>query len=309
MNFSVTILGTSSAVPNSQRNPSAQVINVHERFFLVDCGEGTQTLIRRYKLRLSKINHIFISHLHGDHVYGLFGLLSTYSLIGRTETLTIYANPKLKELIAYHNVFFDNKLTYPLVFVDIIEGEKQVIYDDDHLAVTAFPLKHSVPTHGFLFVEKPRLRRINKPMTDFYKVPGVEMLDIKKGSDFVDENGQLIPNSQLTFEPAPIRSFAYCSDTAYFPEIAVTINGVDLLYHEATFVSEDVERAYATLHSTAAHAATMANLSKAKNLIIGHFSTRYKELNPLLNEAKQIFESVELAQEGKTYFIEENLPN
>jgi ribonuclease Z len=308
MQFSVTILGTSSAIPNSKRNPSAQVVNVHDRLFLVDCGEGTQILLRKNKVKLSKINHICISHLHGDHIYGLFGLLSTFSLLNRSADLHIYANPELKRLLDFHDDFFENELTYSLVFHPLEPGFTGIIFEDDHLTIEAFPLRHSIPSHGFVFKEKDRLKKISSFKINEYGIEPDKIKGIKMGDDYLTKEGNLIPNSELTSEPPLPRSYAYCSDTKYYPKVAEFIPNVDLLYHESTFANSEKDRAKATQHSTAEQAAKIAQKSNCKHLLLGHFSTRYKDLSLLLNEAKAIFENTEIAEENKTYSIEEVLP-
>jgi len=303
MDFSVTILGTSSAVPNSQRNPSSQVVRYNSNYFLIDCGEGTQIQLRRNKINLSKINHIFISHLHGDHVYGLFGLLSTYSMLGREKDLNIYADAKLKDLIAYHNDFFNNKISYKLIFHALKEGDTEILFEDKLLSIKMFPLKHSIATHGFVFKEKEKQRNIKKYKIEEFNISVSQINEIKNGSDLISQEGKLVLNKELTTDPEPVRSFAYCSDTAYFPNVIDEIKNVDLLYHEATFMNKDIKRAYKTLHSTAEQAASIAEISEVKNLLLGHFSTRYNNIDPLLAEAKVKFENTEIAQEGKEYQI------
>lgn len=307
MDFSVTILGTSSAIPTSKRNPSAQIVNYDSKFFLLDCGEGTQVQIRKNHFRLSKIDHIFISHLHGDHIYGLFGLISTFSLLGRAKPLHIYSSHKLQELLSFHDSFFNNKLSFAIEFHALEEGKTDVVYQDEKLMIEAFPLKHSIATHGFLFKEKKRARKINKHKLDAFSVPISEIVKIKHGADFFCEDGRLIPNKELTFDVPKERAYAYCTDTAYYPNIIKKIEKVDLLYHEATFCNKDAERAKKTMHSTAEQAATIARDAKVQKLIIGHFSTRYSNLTRLLKEAKQVFNNTEIAEEGQTYIIEEKM--
>jgi len=307
MNFSVTVLGTASAIPNSKRNPSSQLINIHERFFLVDCGEGTQIQIRKNKQKLGKINHIFISHLHGDHVYGLFALLSTYNLLDRNTPLHIYANKNLKEILAFHEQHFISNQKFELIFHALPEGESLDLYEDDHVFISAFPLQHSVPTHGFVFKEKERLRKINKYKIEAYNIPVTQIMNIKNGASFTCENGDVIPNKELTLNPPPARSFAYCSDTAYTESILPFIKNVDLLYHEATFKDSEKDRAKITQHSTAKDAANIAHLANAERLLIGHFSSRYKYLDALKKEAQSIFEKTEIAVDGETHLIPEKI--
>jgi ribonuclease Z len=308
MNFSVTVLGTSSAIPNSKRNPSSQVVNVHDRLFLVDCGEGTQILLRKNRIKLAKLNHICISHLHGDHIFGLFGLLSTYSLLNRTTALHIYANTRLEELLDFHKSFFDHELTYPLVFHPLEPDFAGVIFEDDHVLVKAFPMRHSIPSHGYLFEEKERMKKISAFKISEYKITPEDIKKIKLGQDYTTSDGRIIPNSELTTNPPLPRSYAYCSDTKYFPKISQFIDGVDLLYHESTFANAEKDRAKSTQHSTAEQAAKIAKLANVKKLLLGHFSTRYNDLSVLLKEATAVFLTSEIAEENKTYSIDEVLP-
>lgn len=308
MNFSVTILGTSSAIPNSKRNPSSQVVNVHDRLFLVDCGEGTQILLRKNKIKLSKLNHICISHLHGDHIYGLFGLLSTFSLLNRRSELHIYANPNLQVLLDFHKKFFDQELTYPIIFHPLEPSFSGLVYEDNHVSVSAFSMRHSVPSHGYIFKEKERLRKIKSNKISEYNIDHEAIKNVKMGQDYRTKDGDLVPNSELTLDPPLIRSYAYCSDTKYFPQIVKHIKGVDLLYHESTFANSEKDRAKATQHSTAEQAAKIADQAGVGHLLLGHFSTRYKDLSILLNEAKAVFANSEIAEENKTYSIDEVLP-
>ena len=307
MDFSVTILGTSSAIPNSKRNPPSQLVNHNGQLFLIDCGEGTQTQLRRNHISLSKINRILISHLHADHVLGLFGLISSYALLGRTNTLHIYSDPRLKDLVEFQNVFFNNKLSYQIEFHFLEEKKDAIVFEDEKLIVKAFPLKHSVPTHGFLIKEKKRLRKIDKAKISFYQIPISKIKDIKQGSDFKTQSGKIISNKELTFDVPKERSYAYCSDTAYYKEIVRHIEGVDLLFHESTFCKEDLKRAYQTQHSTSQHAAEIAKEANANKLLLGHFSTRYKNLDSMLSDAKKIFLNTEIAKEKKCYSIEESI--
>ncbi len=306
MNFSITVLGTASAIPNSKRNPPAQVVNIHSQSFLVDCGEGTQIQLRKNTIKLSKINHIFISHLHADHILGLPGLLSTYSLLGRVNPLHIYANYKLKELIDYYQVFFNNKLSYSIIF-HALEPEKSAnVFENDNIIVKAFPMKHSVPVHGFLFQEKKRKHNIDKTKVLYYQIPISEIKKIKEGADFVTKEGRIISNEELIFPAPKERAYAYCSDTAYYEAIIQYIKDVDILYHESTFCKEDLKRAYVTQHSTSEQAAKIAKESRVGKLLLGHFSTRYKNLDSMLEDAKNIFVNTEIAEENKVYKIEEN---
>ena len=303
MIFSLTILGSSSALPTSQRFPSAHVIHSHERFFLIDCGEGTQIQLRKHKIKLGRLDHIFISHLHGDHTFGLFGLLSSLNLIGRTHELFLYGPPELKLILDMNFEMFDIQLNYPLTFQEMNGQRSEFLYEDKWITVESFPVKHRIPTSGFLFVEKSLPRNLIKEKIDRYDIPIKDRVKIKNGADFVSENGELIPNSQLTLDPPVPRSFAYCSDTRFNRGMVSKIQGVDLLYHEATFMDEDRDRARETFHSTASQAARIASEAHVKKLVLGHFSARYKNLEPLLDEARAIFPNTELANDGDTFVV------
>lgn len=302
----LTILGSSSALPTSERFPSAHVLNVHERLFLIDCGEGTQMQLRKNRIRFSRINHIFISHLHGDHIFGLYGLLSTLSLMGRKNRLTIYAPAGYDSVLRAHLSDFDINLGYELGFVALTGKDPVLILDDKYLTVTSFPLMHRIPSFGFLFREKTSDRHMLKEMIEKYKIPGVRIPAIKKGSDFVSEDGTVISNEELTLPPPEPLSYAYCSDTKYFGRLASFVKGVTLLYHEATFAADDQELAKITGHSTSADAARTAVEAGAKRLIIGHFSARYRDIGKLVAESAAIFPDTEAAIDGKSYEVGTN---
>ena len=299
--FEVTILGSSSATPTSERFPSAQVINVHGRLFLVDCGEACQIQLRKYGIRIQKIEHIFISHLHGDHIYGLPGLLGTMHLLGRTKELHIHSPEGIEEILAVLNKYSDTFLRFPIVFHVLDTKMLTIILDDDKLSVTTLPLDHRIACCGFLFREKPRQRNIIKEKMVEYNIPMEYVNKIRLGADMKDEKGTIIPNSELTIAPPPPRSYAYCSDTAFYKPLIDQIKNVDLLYHEATFTKELKARAEETSHSTAEDAAGLAQQAAVKKLIIGHFSARYVDLQPLLDEAKAVFPNTELAREGLVF--------
>jgi len=286
MTFDVTILGSSSATPIYDRHPSAQVLNIHERFFLIDCGEGTQMQLNRYRIRYHRINHIFISHLHGDHYLGLIGLLSTMHLQGRKDEL--------------HQTI----LRYPLIFHEINTATKKIIYEDDVISVESIPMNHRISCCGFLFREKEGLRKLVREKLEEYQIPHTFFNELKLGKDYVNEEGRKIPNEEITLPPNRARSYAYCSDTLYDENIIPHIRDIDLLYHEATFTEDMLDRAKETFHSTASQAASIARKAKVKQLLIGHFSARYKEVTPLLDEAKKIFPETRLAAEGKSFIIE-----
>ena len=303
MTFSVTILGSSSALPTSTRYPSAHVLNAHERLFLIDCAEGTQMQLRRLHIKMSKINHIFISHLHGDHTLGLVGLISTFNLVGRKSDLHIYANAKLEENLTYNLNFFIEELTFKVVFHPVDQNKHQVIYDDGKLVVESLPLRHRVPAAGFLFREKRGRPNIRKELIEKYSLSLAEIGSIKNGNDLTLPDGQLISNKDLTYYSSEPRTYAYCSDTLFSERLVGMIKNVDLLYHEATFANEDLKLAKLTGHSTAGQAATIASKSGATKLIIGHFSSRYKSVYPLLDEAKKIFENTVAAEDGQVFEV------
>ncbi len=301
--FEVTVLGCGSALPTMRHYPSSQVVNVREKLFMVDCGEGTQLQLRRSRLRFNKLHTIFISHLHGDHCFGLPGMLSTFALLGRTADLHIYAHAKLEELMRPWLDFFCAGNTYKVVFHSVDTTKFQPIYEDRSLTVYSIPLAHRVPTCGFLFEEKPTLPHIRRDMVDFYHVPVYELNRIKNGEDFVTEEGEVIPHSYLTLPPEPVRKYAYCSDTKYLPGLKDYVQGVDLLYHEATYGDEYADKAAARFHSTASQAATVARDAQAGKLMIGHYSARYEDETPLLEEAQRIFPNSILAEELLTVQI------
>ncbi len=301
----LTILGSSSALPTSERFPSAHVLNAHERLFLIDCGEGTQMQLRKARLRIGKISHIFITHLHGDHVFGLYGLISTFSLMGREHTLYVYAPERFREMLTSHLKDFDINVKFPIDFIPLTGNDPIRIYDDKYLTVTSFPLKHRVDAYGFLFREKPADRNIIREAIDKYHIPTVRIPAIKKGEDFVSEDGTVIKNEEITRPPAEPLSYAYCSDTSYFRRLAGFVRGVSLLYHEATFDKSLSELARVTGHSTSVDAARTAKEAQAKALIIGHFSARYKDISFLVAEASEIFPRTIAAVDGETYDIAE----
>ncbi|MDR2928774.1 MAG: ribonuclease Z [Cytophagaceae bacterium] len=303
MSFSVTILGCNSALPTSARHPAAQVVNVSERYFLIDCGEGTQMQLRKNRIQFSKINHIFISHLHGDHCFGLIGLISTYNLLGRKSDLHLYAHSELEKVLTPQIEYFCTNLDYKIIYHPTNNVSNSVIYEDKHLTVTAIPLLHRIPTCGFLFREKEKPRHLRKEMIDFYNIPIRELQNIKAGADFISDSGEIVANYRLTTPATHSRSYAYCSDTEYSEAIIPAIKEVDLLYHEATFLSDLVDIAKKTGHSTAEDAACIAFKASVKKLIIGHFSSRYKDLSQFTDEAKKIFPQTELAREGKIFDI------
>ncbi len=304
MQFSVTILGSNSALPITNRFPTAQVLNASGRLFLIDCGEGTQLQLRKRKIKFSKINNIFISHLHGDHCFGLLGLISTFGLLGRKNDLNIYAHKDLETLLKPWLQYFAKDLTYKIVFNKIDTTKSELIFEDDKIKVSTIPLSHRIPTCGFLFQEQEKDLHINRDAVDFYEIPIKWMHRIKKGEDYIKENGEIIKNHLLTKKPAKPRTYAFCSDTKYEENIVPIIKNVDLLYHEATFTNDNKKMADKTHHSTAEEAAKIAKLANVKKLIIGHFSSRYKQLDIFLDESKAVFPNTELALEGKTFYVD-----
>jgi len=302
MSFSVTILGSGAATPTSNRYPSAQALQIDERVFLIDCAEGTQMQLRRYKVKIQQVRAIFISHLHGDHVYGLPGLLASLSMLDRTEPLDMFVPPSLEEWLTAHMKYF-MPLGFPLQFHTLTAKEPEIIYDDKRFTVTCFPLKHRIPTWGYLFREKPKLLNIRKDMIEFYRIPLREIPAIKAGADFITDDGETVPNKRLTLPPKMTRSYAYCLDTMYMEDLPQIINGVDLLYHEATYGNDEKARAKETFHSTAEDAAKIALAANAGKLVIGHFSARYKNITPLLNEARNIFPNTEAAEDGGKFQV------
>ena len=303
MRFSVTILGCNSALPTSERNPTAQVLNVSERFFLVDCGEGTQMQLRKNKIRFTRISHVFISHLHGDHCFGLPGLLSTLGLLGRTADLHIYGPSDTEKVFGPILAFFCRDMKYKVCFHSVDTDKSELVYEDKRVEVFSIPLTHRIPACGYLFREKEAERHIIRESLDFYNIPVKWIPLIKKGLDYVSEDGTVIPNSVLTKPSAKARSYAFCSDTKYSEAIIPVIKDVDLLYHEATFLSDNEGLADMTFHSTARQAAEIAKKAGVKKLILGHYSTRYKNTDLFRKEAAEDFQESYLAEDGMTFDI------
>jgi len=304
IDFNVTVLGCGSAVPTRTANPSAQLISYRNKQFLIDCGEGTQMRMIQYNVKHRKLDHIFISHLHGDHFFGLIGLLSTYHLIGRRSALHLYAPRALQSLIEHHFQATATTLSFPLIFNPLEDYKETNLYEDNYLFVKSFQLKHSTPTWGFLIREKEKKRGLDKSFVEKHK-PGIkEIKEILEGKDYLSKDGTLLPNNSITNKAASVRAYAYCSDTAYEPSITNIITGVNLLYHEATFDNSMQDKAHDWLHSTAAEAAMIARDAGAKKLLIGHFSNRHNNFQLLLDEAKEVFENTHICEEGATYAID-----
>lgn len=295
--FELNILGCGSALPTTRHFPTSQIVNVRDKLFMIDCGEGAQLQFRKSRLKFSRLNHIFISHLHGDHCFGLLGLVSTLNLLGRTAQLHIHSPQGLEALMTPMLDFFNRQMTYKVLFHEFDTKEQAVVYEDRSLTVTTIPLRHRMPCCGFLFAEKQRPNHILRDMIDFYQVPVYELNRIKNGADYITPEGEVIANARLTRPSAPPRRYAYCSDTIFLPSIVEQIKGVDLLFHEATFADEDAPRAKETYHTTAAQAAEIAHAAGVKNLLIGHFSARYEDESVLLKEASAVFPNTRLAKE------------
>ncbi len=296
--FSVTILGSSSAIPTSTRFPSAQLVSHNYKSFLVDCGEGTQIQLRKNQIRFSKIHHIFISHMHGDHFFGLIGLISTFNLLGRKMALHIYAPAEVKKAIEVQLEVSQTKLNFTINYHFLAFDGIHLLFENKELEVYSFPLNHSIPTCGFLFKEKTHPRKIRKNILTKYAIEDSKFEGIKKGDDFIDKEGNIVDNEVLTTAGVPRKSYAYCSDTAYSKDLAHYIQGVDLVYHECSFMEDMRATAEEKKHSTTFDAARVAVEAGAKGLIIGHYSARYKDIKPLLKETQSKFEHTRIATEG-----------
>ena len=298
MSFKLTILGSSSAIPTINRHPTAQLLNVNERFFLIDCGEGTQVQLRRYQLSFQRINHVFISHLHGDHYFGLIGLITSMHLLGRNKDLHIYAHQELQDIIDLQLKASNTELNYPLFIHNIPDNEEVILFEDDNIRINNLLMDHSIKCSGFLFQEKKSKRKIIKSEVEKYNIPFSKMSSLKNGADWIDKNGEIILNKVLTTENLLPYIYAFCSDTRYKKDLITKLKGVTLLYHETTFMHELKERADKTGHSTTVEAASIARDADVKKLLIGHYSQRYKDLSQLLMETKKTFNNVELSFAG-----------
>ena len=297
----LTILGCYAATPRTFTNPTSQILEIKNRLFLIDCGEGTQVQLRKNKIRFSKINHIFISHLHGDHFFGLIGLVSTFTLLNRNTDLHIYGPKGIKEIIKLQLRLANSWTNYGLHFHELESNVSEIVFEDDKVVVKTIPLKHRIYTNGFLFEEKIDKRKLNTDAVQNYEIDKCYFQNIKNGKDITLEDGRVIENAQLTFDPKPPMSYAFCSDTAYNEAIIPLINGVDVLYHEATFLQSEEGLAGKTMHSTAKEAATIALKAKVKKLILGHYSTRYENIGLFKEEAETIFPQVLLADDGRSF--------
>lgn len=303
MRFDVTILGSSSATPIYNRNPTSQALNINERIYLVDCGEGTQHQMLRFDVKPGKIDHIFISHLHGDHYLGLIGLLSSMHLNGRKKAMQLFGPPDLKKIIDVHFECSWMNLNYEIKFHPLQTDYPEVILDNQDITVETIILNHRIPCTGFVFRQKEPLRKLDTGQLEHYQVSRSHFLNLKQGGDYITERGETIPNSVLTINPGKPKSYAFCSDTLAGEEYLPQIQNVDLLYHEATFLNDMLVRASETHHTTALQAAEIARKANVKKLLIGHFSARYKTLDGLLEEARSVFEQTNLAIEGKVFTV------
>ncbi|AIG30461.1 ribonuclease Z [Flavobacterium psychrophilum] len=299
--MNLTILGCYAATPRTFTNPTSQVLEIRNRLFLIDCGEGTQVQLRKNKIKFSAINHIFISHLHGDHFYGLIGLISTFNLLNRNNNLTVYGPKGIQEIIKLQLKLSNSWPQYELHFVELTSTKSEIIFEDDKVIVKTIPLKHRVYTNGFLFQEKIKERKLNANAVQNYKIETCYFQNIKNGKDITLEDGRIIPNSELTFDPETPKSYAFCSDTIYNESIIPVIKNVDVLYHETTFLESEAELAKKTMHSTAKEAARIALQANCKQLILGHYSTRYESIKLFKEEAQTIFLNTLLGDDGKFF--------
>jgi ribonuclease Z len=299
----VTILGSNSASPAHDRHPSSQILDVENDYYMIDCGEGTQFQLNKYQVSRSRIRAIFISHLHGDHYLGLLGLLTTMSMSNREEPLTVVGPNGLKEIIELQCMYSKTILRFDITYIVFEANVSSLIYEDNKVKVTTIPLMHKVDTSGYLFQEQPKKRNIIKDKIVEFQIPIEKISGIKNGDDLMLDNGQVIANHELTTAPQKPKSFAYCSDTMYHEPIIPIVEGVDMLYHEATFLEKEIERAEFTKHSTTKDAATIAQKAKVHKLMIGHYSSRYPDLSLLLSETKHYFDNTLLAVEGETYEV------
>jgi len=297
----LTILGCYAATPRTITNPTSQVLEIRNSMFLIDCGEGTQVQLRKNKIKFSKISHIFISHLHGDHMYGLVGLVSTYMLLGRVADLHIYGPKGIKEIITLQLKLSNSWTNYNLYFHELTSKESEIVFEDDKVVVKTIPLKHRIYTNGFLFQEKFKERKLDINAVLNYEIDQVYYQKIKNGSDITLDDGRVIPNSKLTLDPETPKSYAFCSDTLYNEDILPIIKDVDVLYHESTFLETEAVLAEKTMHSTAKEAATIALKANAKNLVLGHYSTRYESILKFKEEAETVFPNVLLGNDGESF--------
>jgi len=297
----INILGCYAATPRTFTNPTAQVLELKNQFFLIDCGEGTQVQLRKQKIKFSRINHIFISHLHGDHFYGLIGLISTFTLLNRENDLHVYGPVGIKEIILLQLKISNSFTGYNLYFHELSSNQSEIVFEDDKVQVKTIPLQHRVYTNGYLFKEKNTKRKLNIEAIENYKIETCYYQKIQSGGDITLDNGIVISNAELSFEPEHEKSYAFCSDTVYDETILPIIKDVDVLYHESTFLESEAHLAKKTMHTTAKQAAEIAKKANVKNLIMGHYSTRYGNIELFKEEAQTIFEHIHLADDGVSF--------
>ena len=304
MSITLTILGCHSATPRINAFPTSQYLEINNSHFLIDCGEGTQRQMRKYKVGFSKINHIFISHLHGDHFYGLVGLLATFGILNREKELHIYGPKGIKEVTLLQLKTSQSHANYKIIFHELVSKKSELIYEDEKVSVKTIPLNHRVYTNGYLFTEKEKSRKLHTENIRNYKeIDKADYLNIKAGKDIILSSGEVISNSELTIPPPKPLSYAFCSDTSYKPDIISIIENTDLLYHEATFLSDRKDLAKKTKHSTTKQAAKIAKDANVNQLVLGHYSGRYKDISLFKKEAQEVFKNTELAEPGKVFSI------
>ncbi|MBP3845041.1 MAG: ribonuclease Z [Prevotella sp.] len=299
--FKIHILGCGSALPTLHHYASAQIVELRGKQFMIDCGEGTQMQLRRSRIRFTKLSAVFITHLHGDHCFGLIGMISTFGLLGRTAKLDVYAPAALEPMLQAQMQLFCHSFDFEVAFHAVDTSKQQVVYEDRSLTVESIPLDHRIPCCGYLFKEKPTLPHIKRDMIDFYQIPTSQINNIKAGADWMTADGEVVANSRLVEAAEAPRSYAYCSDTRYIPTLHERIKGVTALYHESTYGEDNLQRAEKYFHSTARQAAMVARDAQAGQLLLGHFSSRYEDENVLLQEAKEVFENTYLCDEQKVF--------
>ena len=299
--FKVYILGCGSALPTLKHMPTSQVVELRDKQFMIDCGEGTQIQLRRSHIHFSRLHAVFISHLHGDHCFGLIGMISTFGLLGRTAPLHVYAPQELEAMLQSQMELFCRGLEFQVVFHAVDTTVMQIIYEDKSLTVSSIPLNHRIACCGFLFREKATLPHIRRDMIDYLEIPVSQINNIKNGAGWLKENGEIVPHEELVTPADPVRSYAFCSDTRYMPELAEFVKGVDLLYHESTYCNEQKERAKLYYHSTAAQAAKVAKAAGARRLLLGHYSARYEDEQVMLEEARAVFPESYLTAENDVF--------
>lgn len=304
MNFAVTILGNNSALPAHGRHPTSQVITFHDRLYLVDCGEGTQMQMSMYKIRRSKIHHLFISHLHGDHYFGLIGLLNSFGLQNRTQPLHIYCPEPLKEILDVQLAAANTVLPFDVSYTFLIPGRRQVIVSEEDLVVEAFPTDHRISCFGFLFKQIHKSRKLDPQKAGRHGVPASFFNQLQEGADYVASDGKRVLNEWVTSDPPPAKSYAFCADTRYDEDLLPLLAGCDLMYHETTYLHDEAQKAASRYHSTSVQAATMAEKAGVKRLLVGHFSSKYESLAPFLSECRAVFPRTDLAEEGCTYLVQ-----